>query len=86
MVFILNPTCVFKAHCLKDKLNATLQIEGSFMDFFKAEIKGIVSRDGVSTEAFGVEFRPKQFAASRFYSWKVVRRKVMTQQTGEQSM
>jgi hypothetical protein len=27
------------------------------------EHKGIVSRDGVSTETIGVKFRPKQYAA-----------------------
>jgi hypothetical protein len=36
-------------------------------------VKGIVSRDGVSTETIGVKFRPKQPTAYVSYTWKVAR-------------
>jgi hypothetical protein len=41
--------------------------------------KGIVSRDGVSTETIGVKFMPKQSAAYVSCMWKVARQKFMTQ-------
>jgi hypothetical protein len=39
------------------------------MDFFiHTFFKGIVSRDGVSTETIGVQFRPKQYTPSMSYT------------------
>jgi hypothetical protein len=40
--------------------------------------KGIVSRDGVSTDTIGVNFRPKQSAAYVSCTWRVPRQKFMT--------
>jgi nitrous oxide reductase len=45
-------------------------------------IKGIVSRDVVSTKTIDVEFRPRHCAAYQFYTIKVAHHKYMTVQTG----
>jgi hypothetical protein len=54
--------------------------------------KGMVSRDGVSTETIGVKFRPKESTMyvcilhMETWDWRVPRQKFKTQQTGDLSM
>jgi hypothetical protein len=43
-------------------------------------IKGIVSRNSVSTDTIGPYFRPKEYATYQFYPWKFARQKVLTHQ------
>jgi hypothetical protein len=50
--------------------------------FAPAQLKGMVSRDGVPTFLLG----PKQSAAYRFYTYKVAHQKDMMLQTGGLSM
>jgi hypothetical protein len=49
-------------------------------------LKGIVSRDSVSTETTDVKFRPKDCSAYLFYTCKVARQKYLMLQTGGLSM
>jgi hypothetical protein len=51
--------------------------------FFCTLVKGIVLREGLSTETIGVKFGPKQSAAYVSGTWRAAKQKFLMQQTGD---